>query len=170
MTDKPTYEELEQRVRDLEQARSELKLIEGIICKSEERYSRLFHSSNDGILIHDLEGNIIDANQKVLELFGYTKAEISTIKILMLHPAEALEKSKWAFKTIIRDGSVRFEIDFKKKNGELFSAEFRQVCLKQKVIKLSRVLSETFQNVSWQKRRCRRARNDIVHSSRTLKG
>jgi len=123
MTDKPTYQELEQRVKDLEQARSERKLIEGIICNSEEKYSKLFHSSNDGILIHDLEGNIIDANQKVLELFGYTKAEISTIKILMLHPAEALENSKWAFKTIIRDGAVSFEIDFKKKNGELFSAE-----------------------------------------------
>ena len=123
MTDKLTYQELEQRVKDIEKARSERKLIEETLRKSEEKYSRLFHNSNDGIFIHDLEGNIIDANQKVLELFGYTKAEISGIKIPMLHPAEALEKSKWAFKTIIRDGFVRFEIDFKKKNGELFSAE-----------------------------------------------
>jgi PAS domain S-box-containing protein len=123
MTDKPTYEELEQRVKDLEQARSERKLIEETLHKSEEKYSRLFHSSNDGIFIHDLDGNVIDANQKVLELFGYTKDEISSIKIPMLHPAKDLEKSKRAFETIIRDGFVRFEIDFKKKDGELFSAE-----------------------------------------------
>jgi PAS domain S-box-containing protein len=123
MTAKPSYEELAQRVKDLEHSRSEHNLIEETLRKSEEKYSRLFHNSNDGIFIHDLEGNILDANQKVLELFGYTKAEISGIKIPMLHPADALEKSKWAFETILRDGFVRFEVDFKKKNGALFPAE-----------------------------------------------
>ena len=123
MTAKPSYEELVQRVEDLEHSLSEHNLIVETLRKSEEKYSRLFQNSNDGICIHDLEGNILDANQKVLELFGYTKDEISGLKISMLHPAEALEKSKWAFGTIVRDGFVRFEVDFKKKNGELFYAE-----------------------------------------------
>jgi hypothetical protein len=41
----------------------------------------------------------------------------------MLHPKEALEKAKWAFETISREGFVRFEIEFSKKNGEVFSTE-----------------------------------------------
>jgi len=123
MPEKPTYEELEQRIQELEQAGSKRKLAKEALQESEEKYSRLFHHSNDGIFIHDLDANIIDANQKVLALFGYTKSEISSIKIPMLHPAEALEKSKWAFETIIRDGFVKFEIDFYKKNGEMFSTE-----------------------------------------------
>ena len=123
MTDKPTREELEQRVRELEQTQFELKRVEKTLRLSEEKYSKLFQSSNDAIFIHDLEGHTIDVNQRTLELFGYSKAEILTIKVPMLHPAEALDKSKWAFETILRDGVVRFEIDFKKKNGEVFSAE-----------------------------------------------
>jgi PAS domain S-box-containing protein len=39
------------------------------------------------------------------------------------HPPEALEKSQWAFETITRERFVNFEIDFKKKTGEVFPAE-----------------------------------------------
>ena len=66
---------------------------------------------------------IIDANQKALALFGYKNLELSSIKIPMLHPAEALEKSKWAFETIIREGSVTFESAFVNKNGDVIPAE-----------------------------------------------
>ncbi|MHA1105016.1 MAG: PAS domain-containing protein [Promethearchaeota archaeon] len=48
---------------------------------SEEKYSNLFHLSNDAIFLHDLEANIIDVNQKVLDLFEYKKSEILSIKI-----------------------------------------------------------------------------------------
>jgi PAS domain S-box-containing protein len=91
--------------------------------ESEEKYSNLFQHSNDGIFLHDLEGNIIDANQKVLEQFGYDKSEILTLKIPHLHPISELEKSKKAFNEIAEKGFVRFEINFKKKNGEIFPAE-----------------------------------------------
>jgi len=47
--------------------------IEADLRDSEDRYAALFHSSQDAIFIHDLDGRIIDANQKVLTLFGYTR-------------------------------------------------------------------------------------------------
>ena len=94
-----------------------------VIKESEEKYGNLFYRSNDAIFIHDLDGNILDANQKVFELFGYTKSEVLSIKIPMLHPTEALEKSKQAFEAIIREGFFSSEIEFKKKSGEVFSAE-----------------------------------------------
>jgi PAS domain S-box-containing protein len=104
-------------------ALKEKKQVEEALRASEEKYSSLFHKSNDGIFIHDLEGNIIDVNQKVLDQFGYTKSEIVSFKIPYLHPPEALEKSEWAFETISREGFVSLEIDFKKKTGEVFPAE-----------------------------------------------
>ena len=73
--------------------------------------------------MHDLEGNIIDVNQKALDQLGYTKSEVLSFKIADFHPPEALGKSQWAFETIIREGFVSFETDFKKMNGEVFSAE-----------------------------------------------
>ncbi|KKM90928.1 hypothetical protein LCGC14_1233670 [marine sediment metagenome] len=106
-------------VRDItEKTRAEQKLKE-----SEEKYSNLFQHSNDGIIIHDLDGSIIDVNQKVLEQFGYTKSEILSLKIPQLHQIEEIEVSKNAFEEIAKKGFVRFEINFNKKNGEIFPAE-----------------------------------------------
>ena len=83
--------------------------------ESEKRYHNLFEQSNDAIFVHDLDGNIIDVNQKVLDLFGYTKSQILSLKVSKLHPDYVLSKSQLAFETISRTGSVNFEIDFKKK-------------------------------------------------------
>ncbi len=107
-----TFEDITERIRTAQELRD-----------SETKYRSLFHRSNDAIFIHDLDGRIIDANQKALELFGYTRSEILSTKIPMLHTADAIGKSKWAFDTIIREGLVRFEIEFKKKNDEVFCAE-----------------------------------------------
>ena len=91
--------------------------------ESEEKYSNLFHHSNDAIFLHDLEGNIIDVNQRVLEQFGYIRSEILKQKIPELHPISELESSKHAFEEISKKGFMRFEISFKKKNGKIFLAE-----------------------------------------------
>jgi len=113
----------EEEERFKEELENKVRLRTKELRESEEKYSNLFHHSNDAIFLHDLEGNIIDANQKVLEQFGYTRSEIIRIKIQELHPIEELESSKRAFEEISKKGVIRFELSFKKKNGELFLAE-----------------------------------------------
>ncbi len=102
---------------------SERKRAEEALLEGEEKYSNLFHYSNDAIFVHDLEGNLLDVNQRALDHFGYSKSEISSIKVPDLHPPEAFEKSRSAFETITRKEFVNFEIAFKKKSGEVFDAE-----------------------------------------------
>jgi PAS domain S-box-containing protein len=102
---------------------TENKCAEEALRESEEKYRNLFHRSKDAIFIHDLDGTIIDANQSALKLFGYTKPEMTAIKISQLHPAETLEKSRRAFETIIQEDVITFEIAFQKKNGDVFPAE-----------------------------------------------
>ncbi len=89
----------------------------------EERYRSLFQYSQDGIFIHDLNGNIFDVNHKTLELFGYTKSEMYSMHISDLHPFSETEKSKDAFGKIMDQGFVNFEICFKKKDGSTFFAD-----------------------------------------------
>ncbi len=91
--------------------------------ESEEKYSNLFHHSNDAIFLHDIEGNLIDVNQRALEQFGYTRSEVLKLKISELHPISELEASKKAFEQIFKKGVIKFEISFKKKNGKIFFAE-----------------------------------------------
>jgi PAS domain S-box-containing protein len=43
---------------------------------SEERYRELFENANDGIWVHDLEGNIVAANKASEKLTGYTLDEL----------------------------------------------------------------------------------------------
>lgn len=50
------------------------------IDKSREKFEKLFESSITGIFIHDLDGNIIDVNNKVVELIGYSREELLSKK------------------------------------------------------------------------------------------
>jgi len=102
---------------------TEQRQTEDTLRINEEKYGELFHHSNDAIIIHDEEGNILDVNKKALALFGHKKPEILALKIPDIHPKSELETSKKAFQAIKRDGFVNFECLFRKKNGDVFPAE-----------------------------------------------
>ncbi|MCP3873346.1 MAG: PAS domain S-box protein, partial [Desulfobacteraceae bacterium] len=124
---KEAFHKSEETARALLNASTEsallIDLAEKKLQEGEDKYRSLFHHSNNAIFIHDLDGNIIDVNQKAVILLGYTNTEIFKINVSMLHPTEAAETSRQAFETILRDGSVNFEIKFKKKDGSVFLAE-----------------------------------------------
>jgi len=102
---------------------SERKESELAIKASETKFRSLFENSNDSIIIHNLQGNILDVNQKTEQIFGYNRAELLNMKIRDLHLAEDYPRGKRAFETVKKDGHVFFEISFRKKNHEVFLAE-----------------------------------------------
>jgi PAS domain S-box-containing protein len=90
---------------------------------SEEKYSNLFHYSHDSIFIHDLPGDILDVNQKVLEQFEYSRIDILPLNIFEIQSNESEEYSREWYTKIHENGSVHFEATFKKKKGSSFSAD-----------------------------------------------
>ncbi len=71
----------------------------------EEQYRRLFADAGDGILIADLQGNLLDANKKIQSLLGYSRDELIDMHYTQIHPPEALERTITTFQEIVRQGS-----------------------------------------------------------------
>ena len=74
--------ELKEAATWLKQENLERKRIECALRESEEKYRRLFESESDAVMICDAGTlRVEDANQAALNLFGYTKDEILTLKV-----------------------------------------------------------------------------------------
>ncbi|MFH2054771.1 MAG: PAS domain S-box protein [bacterium] len=102
---------------------TERKRFELELAKNERKYSALFHDSNDAIFIHDLDGNILDVNMKVLELFGYDREEILRLTVSGLARQELRVHCHNALDQLRQNGVLYLEKPFQRKNGEEFPAE-----------------------------------------------
>ena len=111
--------------RELSEAavRRQRKRAEEALQKSEKKYKDLFDQSNDGILLHDEQGAILDANNKILEQLGYSRSEILNLRCpQLLSPGEVERTAKELQKAVIL-GSCTFETLFRRKNGAEFPVE-----------------------------------------------
>lgn len=124
MSEKPTYEELELKVRELEK-----KLEKLIVHNNNEKYHILFEQSQDANLIIENE-EFTACNQAAVEMFGY-KSKTALIKVhpSKLSPAHqpdgqnSFAKAEKMMELALKNGSARFEWYHKKANGKVFPAE-----------------------------------------------
>ncbi|MBW1841794.1 MAG: PAS domain S-box protein, partial [Deltaproteobacteria bacterium] len=72
MTPKPTYENLEQRIKELEKKAGKRKTIEGELKK----YKFMVESAHDAIFFKDIESRYIIANDKTLGAFGLSREDV----------------------------------------------------------------------------------------------
>lgn len=89
----------------------------------ERKFRAVFESSLDGIILHDLEGHIVDINTTFSKMIGYSREEFLQKDLSSLHPKEALPISKSAFATVVAKGVHRFEIPFLRCDNSTFLAE-----------------------------------------------
>lgn len=118
MPEKPTYEELVQRVHELEETENALR-------ESEEGYRVLFEGSTLGILITDMEmGRFVDANLSFCRMFGYSKEDLFRLGIADLHPKDSLDHLMSDIKSQERgEQSVSRSIPCMRKDGTVFYAD-----------------------------------------------
>jgi len=106
-------------IRDI----SERTRMEASLQQSREKYSALFHSSRDAIMIHDHTGTIIDCNKATEELFERTAGELHGMKLATLMPEAMHAKARGILQSFQQTGRAHFEIQFLRKNGIPFLAE-----------------------------------------------
>jgi PAS domain S-box-containing protein len=84
--------------------------------ESEERYRTFFEQSKDVIFLTGRDGAIIDVNQATIDLFGYTRKEMTEMRVQKIYdnPADHIR-----FQQLIESaGAVRdFESTLRKKDG-----------------------------------------------------
>lgn len=86
MSHKPTYEELEKKVKKLEKKIQVLEQVEKGLRESEQRYRVMVENANESIAVMQ-DGVIKYANPKVVERSGYTLDRIASMSFLdFIHP------------------------------------------------------------------------------------
>jgi two-component system cell cycle sensor histidine kinase/response regulator CckA len=99
-------------IRDI----TERKQAENSLRESEKRYRALFEGSRDAIYITVREGEIVDANQSMIDLFGYSREEIIGLNARKTYVYP--EDRKKFQQEIEHKGYVRdYEIKLRKKDG-----------------------------------------------------
>jgi PAS domain S-box-containing protein len=107
-----------------EQARR--RRAEQALRASEQNYREIFNATSDAIIVHDAAtGAILDVNQTMLNMFGYSREELLSLAGEDFRAGEpfshqeAVRRIRQAF----AEGPQVFEWHSRKKNGELFWTE-----------------------------------------------
>ena len=113
-------EELQTAMLTLESANHELQV-------SENRFRTIFDSTNDAIFIHELQsGSIVDVNQTMCDMYGYSREEVFqlTIEELSAGTATYTQSDALGWLEKARDGEPQvFEWHARHKTGHLFWVE-----------------------------------------------
>jgi diguanylate cyclase (GGDEF)-like protein/PAS domain S-box-containing protein len=97
---------------------TERKRSEQALQENEKKYRSLFEGSRDAIYMTAADGQLMDANQAFLDLFGYSQEEIVNSNAKQVY---VTAKDRNIFKQTIHErGSIRdFEMQFQKKDGSI---------------------------------------------------
>jgi PAS domain S-box-containing protein len=104
---------------------TERKQTEKNLQDSENRYRSVFEGSADGIMIADEETKmILFANSSQCAMLGYTEAQLKTMNISEIHPADTFQDTLAKFERQGRREITLIEnIQCLRKNGEIFYAD-----------------------------------------------
>jgi PAS domain S-box-containing protein len=83
---------------------TERKHAEEELMRSEEKYRAVLENASDAMLLADEHGNLIEANRKAEEFFGYSREELFQMRYTQLHPIAALDQTAAAYKDIVTHG------------------------------------------------------------------
>jgi PAS domain S-box-containing protein len=117
-------------------AEVERELVERARRTSEESYRAIFEATEDAIFVHHWDtGAVVDVNPKACEHFGYTREEMTRLRIAdfssNVHPYTEEEGMRYIEQAKAGGAPVRFEWHRKSRDGSL---HWDEVCLKPAVI------------------------------------
>jgi PAS domain S-box-containing protein len=130
---------IEQSNVKLLSARKELKV-------TEENFKTLFDNSTDEIMVSDLDGNILEVNQVVCDVYGYSKEELLKMNIRYLKPEKFRYHVTENRTQTINKGEYTFESENVTKDGKIVAIEIKSRLFDYKgekaILSISRTITE----------------------------
>lgn len=125
------------------------KTAERALVESEDRFRAMFQSVNDAIFLHELpSGRVVDVNQRVTDMYGFSRDEVLFRNIDLLSSGTApytLEHARELLAKAASEGSLIFEWQARHKDGHVFWVE---VSLRKALIGTHEHLLATVRDIS----------------------
>ena len=118
--------ELSEAVAQLEQEIGDRKLAEAALQVSEQNLRTIFNNVYDAIFIHDLEGNILDVNNRMLEMYGVSREQATKLSIKNDYASadNPIEQMEELWERVFAGSTGRLEWKARRPNdGSTFDAE-----------------------------------------------
>jgi PAS domain S-box-containing protein len=100
---------------------------EAALRASEQNYREIFNATRDAIFVHDAAtGEILNVNQAMLDLFGYSRAAHSDLTVDEVFDSTgpySREEARRRIRLAVAEGPQVFEWECQRKNGERFWVE-----------------------------------------------
>ncbi|MGD0275443.1 MAG: PAS domain S-box protein [Syntrophales bacterium] len=139
---------------------TERKRAEEAIIKSEQKYRAILDKAPDAVLLRNIHGNVIDANEQATKLFGYRKQELIGQHLSDIYPPEELEKAKKAFDIVKQRGKARLDDAYiLRKDGQKINVDASGSCFTVSSEALYQII---FRDVTEQRKRQEQLKNAKV--------
>lgn len=116
-------DDLRERVKNLKKQVGEKDKIITSLKDAENQYRMIFDNANDGIILHDLSGRIIDVNETMYRRLGYTKEQMLKMNLANFvvpdHAALIEERTR----RLEEDGMAVFQSGDMRRDGSVIPVE-----------------------------------------------
>jgi len=124
MAEKPTYKELEQRIKELEKEAVEHTQAKEALKETEQKYQHLTESLLDTVYEFDREGRFTYVNEAGTRMFGYSKEEIlNGLRVQDTMVEDVRDLSQGVISEIFKGNTTVGERTFLRKDGAHFIGE-----------------------------------------------
>jgi len=99
------------------------KRMEDELRRRENRYRTLFSRANDGIFIINTEGKLIEVNESLARIHGYSKDEMLQMSLKDLDTPKSLQMFPDRMRRLLAGEALTFEVEHYHKDGHVFPLE-----------------------------------------------
>jgi len=109
---------------DLRMAAVDGGCAEEALRESEERFRAVVEQAGDAVFLHDLKGQIVDANRAACEQLGYTRDELLALTVSQVDPGvEQRGDTACVWPEVVAGKTMTLEAQHRRKDGGVFPVE-----------------------------------------------